>query len=136
MSATRAVYRQEVIDRARQHGEAGWGKTDIARLLADEFGHAPNPITIAGWLDEKYAERRRRETRAAKRRHVARNSKPRRDISPELRLEKMRKLRRAGATLKAIAIVSDVLWGVPLTSEQVRWQLRGVRKASDAERAA
>jgi hypothetical protein len=129
------IYRQEVIDRAREHGNAGWSRTDIARLLGEEFGHAPCTITIAGWLDEEYAERRRRETRAAKRRQLARKSKPRRDISPELRLEKMRKLRTAGATLKAIAIVSDVLWGEPLTADQVRYRLR-VSKATCEERAS
>jgi hypothetical protein len=126
-----AIYRQEVIDRAREHAQAGWKVTEIRKLLRKEFRQEPHVVTIKGWIDPDYAERRRKETRKAKRRHIARNGKPRRDISPEMRLEKMKLLHEAGAGLRDIGIVSAVFWGAPLTAEQVRY-----RVGSKARRAA
>lgn len=120
MSAT--IYRQEIVDRAKEHREAGWSLDDVARHLRREFGHAPSRTTISTWTDPAYAERRRKLIREGERRRYVPTG--RKTISPELRLERMVQLRDAGATFSSIAIVSGVLWGHPLSTEQARYQIR------------
>lgn len=115
------IYRQEIVDRAKEHRQAGWSLEDVSRHLRREFGHAPSRTTISTWTDPAYAERRRRLVREGERRRYVPKG---RTTTPELRLERMLQLREAGATFSAIAIVSSVLWDHPLSSEQARYQLR------------
>lgn len=119
----RAIYREEVVDRAREHVEAGWSVKDTCKLLGKEYGYEPHWATVRGWTDPEYAERRRMKDRKNGRRYKARKRKTR-NLSPELRLERMCQLREAGLSFRGIGVVSRVLWAIPLSEEQVRAMLR------------
>jgi hypothetical protein len=120
-------YDSRIVARAREHAEAEWGVTEIQRLIEREFGRKPTWPTVAGWIDEEFAARRRRTIRRTNRAYVARKHGPRphvRKVSAEWKLDRMRELHEHGLSFEAIGKVAAVWWGESLSGEQVARRLR------------
>lgn len=134
MSApTNEVYPGRVVARAREHFKAEWGVEEIRRLLEREFGRRPSWHTVKGWVDPRFAERRRTIIRKTNRAYRLRRDgrRPVRQVSDEWKLARMRELRDRDLSFLAIAQVAAVWWGDELTDEAVS----RVLGATDARRA-
>lgn len=109
---------------ATQLAAAGWRPSEIPAILSRELGiKPPARSTVHYWLNDGYAEKRRRSGRARKRKHVAAHasgSMRSNHRTPEFRLTRMRALRTAGLSHAAIAKVMTLDFpDAPLTRHQV-----------------
>jgi hypothetical protein len=101
-----------VVARARDLAAAGWNATDIARRIPKEFpGIAPAATTVRRWIDPDYAERQRVREQVG-------GPKMRR-WGWRRRLDRVRALRDAGLTHRAVAAVMGLDFGLDLSEQQV-----------------
>jgi hypothetical protein len=127
-------YTSQMVNRAREHVEAGWSLRETEKLLLKEFGRAPTSSTIHTWTNPGTYERARDSYRPRERsRKVQRvPSKPRR-TTPERAVDRMREMYLRGLSLRAIGQVTAVFFGEELTEAQVKSRL-GLRSGEVAAR--
>jgi len=110
-----STYPMPVITRAREHHAAEWTPTEIRRLLRDEFGVNPALSTVKMWVNEGYAESRRRDGRARMR------SRPRRlGRTREAQVAFAMRLRARGVPATSVEKVLAELFDNPLSAYHVR----------------
>lgn len=119
----RQHYSSRVVAQARSLAEAGWEPGEIRNILHKEIGRRPTLETVRCWVDEAYADRRRRAFAAQKR-------KERRErgvtwlpqcANTDTKCHRMFALREAGLPNTSIAAVMKLDYGVELTHHQVRY---------------
>jgi hypothetical protein len=126
----RVEYPANVREFARRlHGENGWNVTRILASLAQR-GYYPSHNTVRAWVDDAYAEERRRATRIAMRRRNGGGPgrlTRRRAHPAATRLQRLRDLREhAKLSYRGIAdLMSFDFEDVEITEEQVRAILDG-----------
>ena len=129
-----AIYRQEVIDRAREHVEHGWSLEDTRRLLRKEFRQEPSKSTIQAWVSPDVVARARDRYRPRERAvKVSRSPNKPRSVTPERALERMRAMYHRGVSLKAIGQVAACWWGEELDAKEVKSRL-GLRSGEVVHR--
>lgn len=117
-------YTAQMVERAKQHVEAGWSLEETASLLADEFDRRPGKSTIHAWVNPRSIDRSRTRYRSRERALKVHQAPTRpRGATPERALERMRKLYRRGLGLRDIGQVAAVWWGEELTEAQVKSRL-------------
>jgi hypothetical protein len=116
-------YSSRVVAQARSLSKAGWAPGDICNILHKETGRRPVLETVKCWVDDDYAEKRRRAFASQKR-------KERRArgvtwlpqcANTDTKCYRMRVLRDAGLTHNAIAAVMRLDYGVEISGAQVRY---------------
>lgn len=132
----RAEYPANVREFARRlHHDNGWTVSRIIAALAKR-GHHPAHNTVLAWVDEDYAEARRRATRIAMRRKNGGGPgrlTRRRQHPADMRLQRMRDLRSVGLSYRAIAaLLSFDFEDVEISAEQVRAIFNGRLSQSTA----
>lgn len=121
-------YPAKIAARAREHHEAGWSQKQIVGFIEEEFGVRPADKTIWTWVHPERAARFAAAKRAENFRRGERHRRfPR--LTEEYRQARMIALHEAGMSYIAIAIASRVLWGVPLTEDQVRYVFQKLAKS-------
>lgn len=119
--STQRVYSAQMVAKAKEHHAAGWKHWEIGRLLTAEYGFAPVNETIRGWVDPKFAAKRKKATASAKRRFSARKPvRPLRTLTFEWKIERAKELREAGLSIRALTVVAAVLWGDEWSEYKVR----------------
>lgn len=126
-------YSSIVVQRAREHVEAGWSAYRTAFLLEDEFGVRPNLTTVRIWTDPEYAagftvRNRERMRESWQRRNPVRPQR----VSPARAVQRMEALREAGLSFAAVGKVAGVWWGEHLSEGEVRSRLQGRRSYARA----
>lgn len=130
MSATNVTLRKPTsadLARVRDLAAAGWGPTDIARILNRE-GVQATRFAVSRWLDPEKAARHREQTRKWNRRDRADRIKPRlSQLTVDARMARMRIYANAGISAAAIGKFFGVEHGTALTEHEVREALRSNR---------
>jgi hypothetical protein len=106
-----------MVERVRDLYEAGWSARGIERLMAAE-GTPVSNHTILRWVKPEFDARVR--SRARSRVRPSRRVTP---LSPEHKLARLRRLKKAGLDDTGLAIVARVEFGDDLTAFQVRERL-------------
>lgn len=118
----RVTYPAAAAARARELHAATWEVGAIRRIIGREFGRTPQHETVRCWVDEEFAERRRRSFAEQKR-------KERRErgvtwlpqmANLDTKLHRIRVLHEAGVPCVHIATVMRLDYGIELTEHQVR----------------
>jgi hypothetical protein len=120
-------YPMRVITFARRlHEQNGWSAHRIRKVLG-ERGYHPAHSTVIGWISEDSRAARLERSRLYRRRNgrgIHRG--PKRIELWEQRLARMREMRRAGLSFRAIAAMAKLDFdGLDLTEDQVRYMLNG-----------
>jgi hypothetical protein len=127
VSPTAIRYPARAAARARVLREGGWSSEAIAGFIEREFGARPTRGTVLRWCDPDFAERVDRWRRATNMRANAERwtfrvggQRP----SDEYRTAFVRRLAGEGVSAQAIGKVCGVVFGEPLTRDQVYGLLR------------
>lgn len=118
---------------AKQLYEAGWPPPSIARILQERgVDPAPHVRTIRLWVVPGEADRRAARRRDSRQRLQAATAVvgQGRYQSARLRLERLRRLRDAGMSYSALAIIAHVDFALEVTDENVRYLLNTSPKPS------
>lgn len=120
MSSVR--YSTLVVRRAIELDKAGWTRNQIPAVLERELGVRPGRDTVQRWIDPAYAEKvRRRMYGVNARRWAGRwrfNFLAR--ATPACREEFVRRLHAEGVPKQSIAKCCTVVFGEPVSRDQVR----------------
>lgn len=117
-----------VAVQARKFHADGWTTRQIARLIEKEHGVAPSPNTVKCWVDQDYAERRRKDFAHYHRQRADwQFTFPGRGFrSSEYQAAFIRRLRKEGAAVASIAAVCRVVFADDSwTYGRVRYVLEG-----------
>lgn len=121
MSGTR--YTAAYVAECRRLFDAGFTVAEIRKRLVDRDGHCPAWTTLSIWVDDNYAERRRREQSAADQKYRAHK----RDRwlgmyrTKHSRLDRMRDLdEKARLSMSAISRLMELDFGEKVTVAEVK----------------
>ena len=109
-----------IVQRARKLAKAGWSYNRIRQLLAEEFGVCPARNTIAAWVSDEFADRRRETAARSKLRHPERHwTFGLQSNRPEYRAAFIVRLGAEGVPVDEIVKVCSVVFGAGPSDDEL-----------------